>query len=158
MRKNGLRARAACLAAALALPMATPAQAMYSQNEAEAVRKLDIMLMVSSLRCRFGPDDFQVDYQRFSARHLPTLNEAYRALHDILARTHGAKRATRMLDDISVSMANRYGQGHPWLDCAQLKSVTRDLADKRQGHELLGEANYLLAERPPAGTTLALRQ
>jgi hypothetical protein len=157
MKTNGLRARAACLIAALALPMATPAQAMYSQNEAEALRKLDIMLMVSALRCRFGADDFQADYERFSATHLPTLNAAYRALHDELARTHGAKQATRMLDDISVSMANRYGQGHPWLDCAQLKEVTRDLAS-RHSQDLLGEASYLLAERPSGGTLLAVRE
>lgn len=153
-----MRARAACLVAVMALPWASPAQAMFSQSEAEAVRKLDIMLMVSSLRCRFGPDDFRADYQRFSARHLTTLNAAYRSLHQGLARTHGAKRATRMLDDISVSMANRYGQGHPWLDCKQLREVVRELADRTEGHELLGEAHYLLGDKPAGDTFLATRR
>jgi hypothetical protein len=157
MTITGLRARAACLLAALTLPLATPAQAMYTHSEAEALRKLDIMLMVSALRCRFGADAFQADYERFSARHLGTLNAAYRSLHDGLAATYGAKRATRMLDDISVGMANRYGQGHPWLDCAQLKQVAQDLADHRQSTELLGEAAYLLAERPEGTAVLAVR-
>lgn len=157
MMTTGSRARLACLVAALSLPLATPTQAMFSQSEAEAVRKLDIMLMVSALRCRFGADDFQADYERFSARHLATLNAAYRSLHDGLARTHGVSRATRMLDDISVSMANRYGQGHPWLDCAQLKDVTRELADRGQGADLLSDAAYLLAERPSGGPVLAAR-
>lgn len=146
---------AMALAMALALP--APAHAVYSQGDAEALRKLDIMLMVSSLRCRFGADNFQADYQRFSARHLPVLNGAYHALHDQLARAYGAKRATRMLDDISVSMANRYGQGHPWMDCRQLGEVTRDLASRSSGDDLIARAHYLLAERPASGAVFAAR-
>lgn len=157
MAGRGLRAGLGLVLAAFALPLAVPAQAVYSQGDAEALRTLDIMLMVSSLRCRFGADNFQQDYQRFSARHLPTLNGAYHALHDRLSRVHGAKRATRMLDEISVSMANRYGQGHPWMDCRQLGEVTRDLASRKSGDELIPRAHYLLAERPSAGGVLAAR-
>ncbi|WP_435417806.1 S-adenosyl-L-homocysteine hydrolase [Parerythrobacter aurantius] len=157
MKITGLRAHAASLGVVLAVLASVPAQAMYSHGEAEALRKLDIMLMVSSLRCRFGEDNFQADYERFSARHLSTLNGAYRTLHDGLSRTHGPKRATRMLDDISVKMANRYGLGHPWLDCRQLKEVTRELADRRSGDELLADAGYLLADGPGTGRMIAAR-
>ena len=42
-------------------------------------------------------------------------------------------------DRLSVTMANAYGNGHPWLGCAELKQMTRDLA-LAQGVELLLDA------------------
>lgn len=158
MTKTGLRARAACLVAALALPLATPAQALYSQNDAQLLRELHMMLMVTSLRCRTGADDFQPEYQRFSARHMVTLKDAMKSLEQGYTRALGVKGAMRKVDQISTSMANRYGEGHPWLGCGELKQVTRELADRQQGTDLLGDARYLLGPRPAGGTVLAARK
>ena len=71
----------AVLGFALATTMAAnQGRAQSIHSEAEQLRRLDIMLMVTSLRCRHGADDFRSDYQRFTARHLATLNEAGRTL------------------------------------------------------------------------------
>ena len=148
---------AALACASLAVAAAGPAAASEASLRAENLRKFDIMLMVSSLRCRHGESDFQADYRSFSARHLPTLNAAYRTLHGNLARTHGAKGAKRQLDRISVGMANQYGQGHPWLSCSELKDVTRDLAAKPTGHDLHPTALTLLGDRAEPTAVLAGR-
>lgn len=148
----------ALAAGCIALLLASPAAATSPTQQAEDVRKLDIMLMVSSLRCRHGDDNFQADYQRFSARHLSTLNRAYRTLHGNLSRIHGTKGAKRKLDRISVGMANQYGQGHPWLNCAELKTLTSELADRPAGEDLHPTALALLGDRASGRTYLAARQ
>ena len=115
---------------------------------AENLRKLDIMLMVTSLRCRGGPDNFQPDYLAFSKAHVGTLRQAASHLTADLTRRQGSRGAKRALDKMSVSMANSYGVGHPWLGCAELKQVTRDLARERDVTRLSDSANELLASRP----------
>ena len=134
-------------AVAVVLAAAMPAQAGVNED-AEAIKRLDIMLMVSSLRCRYSSDDFQQDYHRFSARHLSALNEAHRTMKADYNRRFGAKGGKRELDRVSTSMANRYGLGHPWMDCAELKQVTAGLADQSQSNELHLAASDLLADRP----------
>ena len=128
---------------------AVPVQAA-DYNSAEKLRKLDIMLMVTALRCRHGADNFQSDYETFSRNHHATLQAAAGTLQSKYAQKMGTKGAKRALDKISVSMANRYGQGHPWLDCAQLKQVTHDLAADRDSSRLLAAADQLLANNRPA--------
>ena len=151
MRKFGVLGTVAAVAA---LAMTTPASA-GTQAQAENLKRLDIMLMVSSLRCRYSSDDFQPEYRRFSARHLATLNAAHRTMAADYSRRFGATGGKRALDRVSVSMANRYGQGHPWLDCAELKQVTAGLADKTGSDELDRAASELLADRP-AGDRIAM--
>lgn len=130
--------------AALGLVFAMPAQAA-SNAEAEKLRRLDIMLMVTSLRCRTTPDNFQPEFQRFEASHLGELNKAARDLRSGLVDRFGVAGATRALDRISTGMANEYGQGHPWLGCAELKVTTRILANMRGRDALLEAADQLLA-------------
>jgi hypothetical protein len=127
--------------------LATPATVQAGASEdAESVRKLDIMLMVTSLRCRRTADNFQADYQRFSSNNLATLNAASRTLQaDLAKRGNTGKRA---LDKISVSMANEYGNGHPWLGCGELKQITRDLAAGKNAGQLAAAADDLLSSRP----------
>ena len=136
--------------AVAALAGAVPAMASGTSGiaQAESVKRLDIMLMVSSLRCRHSSDDFQPEYRRFSARHLATLNQAHRTMSADYTRRHGAKAGKRALDKVSTGMANRYGQGHPWMDCAELKQVTAGLADHSAPEELHLAAQDLLATRP----------
>lgn len=142
------------LAMAVALS-GQPAAAQSWDSEAEALRRLDIMLMVTSLRCRRGADDFQSDYQRFTAHHLATLNQASRELSADYALRHGERAARRRLDTISTTMANQYGQGHPWLDCAALHEATRRLAQGGDRRTLLAAAGELLSAGPAQSTLVA---
>lgn len=129
--------------AALAMMLPAPASAS-SVESAEKIRKLDIMLMVTALRCRNGSHNFQADYERFSASHLAELNAASATLKADLSRKQGAAGAKRALDRISTGMANAYGNGHPWLDCAGLKKVASDLAANKQPGVLLSAADEYL--------------
>ena len=140
------RTFAAGIAAGLLLA-GQPAAAETDLDKAQKLRELDIMLMVTSLRCRFGADDFQADYRTFSARHLGTLNAAARQLSTALSARHGARGATRALDRLSTRMANAYGGGHPRLGCGELKQVTRRLA-QQQSSTLATAASELLADGP----------
>lgn len=139
---------AAGLAAASML-LSVPASASGPMSSAEKLRRLDIMLMVTGLRCRNTSDNFQSDYGRFTTNHLATLNGASRTLKADMTRRHGAAGANRALDRFSTQMANEYGQGHPWLNCAQLKQVTRTLADMRGPAPLLSAADELLSDSGP---------
>lgn len=145
-------------AAGAAAVLLTPVSAgAVTSQQAEQIRKLDIMLMVTSLRCRMGRDDFQPHYRKFSANHLSTLNGAARTLEQGLVKRHGTKGAKRALDRISVGMANEYGQGHPWLDCGALKDITGDLAASRNPADLTIAADELLASGPRNGGRFAAR-
>lgn len=126
-------------AAAMSLAANQP-RAQDISREAEQLRRLDIMLMVTSLRCRYGADDFRSEYNAFTARHLTILNDAGRTLR--------RGRSVRSLDTISTTMANRYGLGHPWLDCAQLRGVAQQLAQPHDRRQLLAAADELLADSP----------
>ncbi len=135
------------IAAALAattLIAAVPAAA-DSLEQAEKVRRLDIMLMVTGLRCRSTPDNFQADYGRFTTAHLAELNAAGAELRADYTRRHGSGGANRALDRMSTTMANAYGGGHPWLNCAQLGTVARNLANARGPEPLVEAADQLLA-------------
>ena len=98
-------------------------------GNAEKLRRLDIMLMVTGLRCRTGEDNFQPDFQKFEAHHLAELNAANRQLKAEYIRSMGLAGADKALDRMSVVMANQYGNGHPWLGCHELKELAHDLAD-----------------------------
>lgn len=129
--------------------LATPATVQAgASDQAEAVRKLDIMLMVTSLRCRRTADNFQPDYQRFSSNHLTALNAASRTLQADLVRKGGAAGAKKALDKISVGMANEYGNGHPWLGCGELKQIAKNLATDKDSTKLAARADDLLHSRP----------
>ena len=145
---------AAASAAALLL---TPVSAAAAPSEAESLRRLDIMLMVTSLRCRMGADDFQPQYRQFTTNHIATLNGAAKELEAGFVAEYGAKGAKRALDRLSVSMANQYGQGHPWLECGELKEIASGLAASRDPAELKIVAVELLASSPRIGGRFAAR-
>ena len=140
---------AAVLAAMSSFALGMPAQAQTPTGEAASLRKLDIMLMVSSLRCRFGADNFQADYARFSTNQYSTMQGAYNTLNADYSARMGAAGAKKALDTISVGMANRYGQGHPWLGCSELKTMTQDLAGTADRGRLLAVADEVLQDSPP---------
>jgi hypothetical protein len=141
---NTVKGVAASLAA-VSLLFTVPAHAV-GMSQAEKLRRLDIMLMVTGLRCRTTADNFQADYGRFTTKHLGELNAASTELKGDMARRYGAAAANRALDRLSVTMANTYGQGHPWLNCGELKQVARGLADAQGTAPLVEAADQLLAE------------
>ncbi|MGE3693285.1 MAG: S-adenosyl-L-homocysteine hydrolase [Novosphingobium sp.] len=140
-------------ALAIGLAVSNPASAAPGGSGAEKLRRLDIMLMVTGLRCRNTPDNFNSEYGRFTANHMTELNQASAELRRDIQVRMGAARANRELDRISTEMANKYGQGHPWLNCGELRSVTRDLAEVR-GRATLEEAADQLLD----GNAVAVRR
>ena len=140
----GIAQNLAAAAAVVGLLASVPASA-GSFEEAEKLRRLDIMLMVTGLRCRKTADNFQDDYGRFTTRHIATLNAASRQLQSQLATRVGPDQAARALDKMSVTMANTYGQGHPWPSCAQLKIAAQTLALAEGPAVLVEAADQLLA-------------
>ncbi len=135
------------IAATLATSVAGAAvPAAGSLSGAEKLRRLDIMLMVTSLRCRNTADNFNVEYGRFTTSHMPALNQANAQLRGEMARKFGPAGANRALDRLSTVMANAYGQGHPWLSCAQLKMAANDLAQVRGSATLMEAADQLLGD------------
>lgn len=139
---------AAVVAAASSLAFGTPVTASPASDAAQ-LRKLDIMLMVSSLRCRFGADNFQRDYERFSTAQHATMQDAFATLQADYTSRMGPAGAKKALDTISVGMANHYGQGHPWLGCGELKAMARDLAGTADRSRLLATAQDVLRDTPP---------
>ena len=125
-----------------------PANAKTGLGEAQALRTFDIMLMVTALRCRTGADDFQADYYRFAANHVGTLNRAGATLRAEFANTMGPRSADRALDRMGVRIANSYGDGHPWMGCAQLGQLARELAVTSDPGALATAAYYALAAAP----------
>jgi hypothetical protein len=140
---------AAALAAVSTLAMSVPAAAETTAAEAIKLRKLDIMLMVSSLRCRFGADNFQADYEQFSTNQNATMQAAFVTLRDDYTQRMGVPGAKKAIDTMSVAMANEYGQGHPWLGCGALKSMTQELAGTADRSHLLAVADDVLRDSPP---------
>jgi hypothetical protein len=111
---------------------------------AEAIRSLNIMLMVTSLRCRTSAFDFRSEYDMFARAHQANLAEAHDTLARGLVATHGEDGSHRALDRIGVRIANRYGDGHPTLGCSDLKEATLQLAMSQDGANLSRMADRLL--------------
>jgi hypothetical protein len=147
----------ALVALILGLVISSPAQAAGAMSGAEKLRRLDIMLMGTGLRCRATLDNFTADYGRFTSSHLDELNQANAELKAGMALSYGPAGAQRALDRLSTTMANGYGQGHPWLSCADLKMVAHNLAGV-QGRATLEEAaDQLLSPVSPARFAMAGR-
>ena len=143
---NKFIAAAAALAAS-SLVATAPAQAAACWGpqavNAAKLRNLDIMLMVTALRCRMGSDNFQPDYYKFSAAHQAELNRANGVIRAQFAGA-GPAAANRALDKMSVRIANSYGTGHPELGCRELRETTRDLAATKTPGTLLAAADTLV--------------
>ena len=64
------------------------------------------------------------------------------------ARGGDWEEAELEMDRSDVSMANEYGEGHPWLSCHELGSIARQLADDGDPIRLSFAADELLATNP----------
>ena len=124
---------AALCALALSI-IAVPAQACWTSAEQDAakVANLNMMMMVTALRCRKGPDDFLADYNRFVKNNNPVIGSQNAAVRSHFARIGGAKSADAAMDKFIIAIANSYGGGHDRLGCGELKMVAQELS--RTGH------------------------
>lgn len=145
-------------AAFLAGALSAPAKANDRFEEAHSLRSLDIMLMVTSLRCRGGPHDFQSDYHQFSAAQMPHLTAASRTLKRTFEASYGEQNPARALDRMGVKIANAYGGGHPWMNCAQLGKAVRDLSQSADATSLVTHARTLLSASRPQTTQTQIAQ
>jgi hypothetical protein len=139
---------ALALAATLA---AHPAQACWTNAEADAAKlaNLNMMMMVSALRCRNGQDNFLNEYNRFVKSNNAMLGAQNATMKNHFARMNGAKSAESAMDKYVISLANHYGSGHESMGCAELKSVAGDMAAKSHSAGSLLEIAERSAERLP---------
>lgn len=136
---------AAMTVAGAALTMPGTAFAEQGHVAAKNILNLDMMLMATSLRCRKGAHDFRAEYQDFSRLNKLHITGANAAVRRNLSATYGKKGSVRELDRMSVRMANRYGSGHPWLGCEELKLAAGELARAHTHASLAETASRLLA-------------
>ena len=141
----GLDSRAQIAGAEYVSPMI--AQQLSS---AQAIRSLNIMLMVTSLRCRTGAHDFRSEYDMFSRTHQRSIEEASDQLTNDLVAAYGEDGSHRELDRMGVSIANSYGDGHPTMGCSDLKEATLELAMSQDRSALTSMAGWLLEGKTPA--------
>lgn len=135
--------------AVFSLAAGTSAQAATCYTAASLpaakLRHLDVMLMVSSLRCRSGADDFQADYGRFVDHNRGALSAANHAMLDDFAARLGAARASAEMDRLSVMIANHFGQGSG-IGCHELRMIAHDLGETVEPAALSDAAEALVGE------------
>ena len=149
--------RMAAFAAAATMLAGSPAAAQDEITTAVQLRKLDMMLMVTALRCRFGADNFSADYEAFKVQHQETLRLAATVVLDDLARQLGRKGAIAAFDRMSTGFANTYGMGNPRFGCADLKLATTELSLASGQASLVAAADTLLAAGPAGEALIASR-
>jgi hypothetical protein len=103
-----------------------PAQAAcWTSGELAAakIRDLEMMLMVSALRCRATGHDFLGKYNQFVRNSRPALTDANERLRGHFVAEVGAQRGLNAYDSYVTSMANQYGAGADGLNCRDLASI-----------------------------------
>jgi hypothetical protein len=126
-------------AAFFGMVLAQPAQACWSEVEVKAagVANLNMMMMVTALRCRSGKDNFLPEYNRFVKSNNPVLGAQNAIIKARFARLNGAKGAEGAMDRFTIGLANHYGTGHASMGCSQLKSLAADLASRSRDSDSL---------------------
>jgi hypothetical protein len=151
MRVPGKVAAFFALAATMA---ANPAQACWTNAEHDAaqVANLNMMMMVTALRCRNGKDNFLNEYNRFVKSNNPVLGAQNATVRSHFARLNGAKGADSAMDKYIISLANSYGSGHDSKGCGQLKVIAGQLAQKNHNAaSLLAIAEANVDKQPLPG-------
>lgn len=110
----------------------SPAHAGCWQSEAAdqaRVRQLDVLLMVSALRCEHGDVPFLEGYNRFVAANRDVIASANDGMRRHFAASMSQAAALNAYDAMVVRMANQFGDGHGLPDCASMAAITDSLAD-----------------------------
>jgi hypothetical protein len=150
MKRTG---KAAALALAAVL-IVNPAQACWTNVEADAAKiaNLNMMMMVSALRCRSGPDNFLNEYNRFVKANNDVLGSQNATMKGHFARVAGANAAEGAMDKYIIGLANNYGSGHKSMGCAELKELASDMAAKSHSTDaLLAMATRNIEQLPLPG-------
>lgn len=127
------------IATAMSL-LASPVQASCwndKQMEAIKLRHLDVMLMVTGLRCRYGQHNYLPEYNLFVEKNRSEIAKA-----NIVIRNHyyGEMPKVQALDEydrLIVTMANSYGTGHQKYDCQQLRAFAKTLSSQSNDRKML---------------------
>lgn len=129
----------AATAAFFGMIMAQPAQACWSDTEAKAasVANLNMMMMVTALRCRNGASNFLPEYNRFVKSNNPVLGAQNAIIKARFARLNGAKGAEGAMDRFTIGLANHYGTGHASMGCSELKTLAAELANRSRDADSL---------------------
>ena len=106
-------------------------------SDAVKLRKLEIMLMVTSLRFHNGVHDFRGELGQFSTMHSAKLCAAKVDLKRGFSAQYGSNGIKWALDRMGVKMANTYGSGHPWMNCAELEDEVQALCVQVEHGQLL---------------------
>lgn len=134
---------------AVGLTVSSPVHANTGMSGAEKLYRLNVMLQAVGQTCRATPDNFAAEYTSFRNSHVADLTQTAAEFRAELAARYGSAGAEFVLDRMNASMANNYADGHPWLDCAQLKMATRNLGAVI-GRETLEEAaDQLIGDSRP---------
>lgn len=119
--------RAAFAGALCAMTIAVPAQAQrcWSQAlvEAAQVKEYDIMLLVATLRCQAKGVDLSASYNAFVVAHKPILKGVGDEMLRELNASMGGKAALKIYDSMTVTMANKFGQGIVGLECSDFQAM-----------------------------------
>lgn len=120
------------------------AAAMPPANGAEQLHRLDVMLEATGKHCRTSPSDFSSDYAAFSQAHRAALSLAEKEVRAQMAQRYGSTGAATALERMDARLAAQYRSGHPWLDCEELKTVTRGLVMVQGSATLVEAAEQIL--------------
>jgi hypothetical protein len=121
-----------------------PAQACWDDaaQDAAKISNLNMMLMVTALRCRGGQDNFLAQYNKFVRANNALLGSQNSLIRTHFAKAMGAKGAESALDKLATGYANSYGAGHPNMGCKELKALATRVADEKQGVASLSSIAY----------------
>jgi hypothetical protein len=140
--------------AALAILTTQPVYACWDSTAESAlkIKHLNMMLMATALRCRKTNDDFLPLYNAFVEKHNGFIGAQNAIVKAELSQTLGPRGAVSASDELTVGFANRYGAGHPDMDCGELKALAvRLTASGSSGKTLLDEAGRVLGKTPIPG-------
>ena len=135
---------------AIGLAISSPGYADARMSGAEKLYRLNAMLAVMGQSCGSTPDNFAADYMSFTDSHSAELTRTEAEFRIELTARYGIRGASRVLDRVDRSVANSYANGHPWLDCAQLKLATRNLSEVIGRKTLEEAADQLIGNSRPS--------
>lgn len=113
----------------LAVPAAASAACWDEQSSVAAeLRALEVMLMVSALRCRLDGEDFLPDYNRFVRVNRAVLTGAVDDLRVHFDEGDGWRPALDRFDRYVTAIANEHGDEGAY-GCRELRLITHDAID-----------------------------
>jgi hypothetical protein len=142
--------------AALSILTTQPAYACWDSvgQSALKIKHLNMMLMATALRCRKTSDNFLPYYNAFVTRHNSYIGSQNAIVKAELSQTLGPKGAVSASDELTVGFANKYGAGHPDMDCGALKMLAARLSAAGSSSKTLNdEADRVLVKTTVPGKT-----